>query len=170
MVWYIRNYNTIQATYLPSAQKSLAYSLNKQFSADPVWGTPQLGCKGIPKNRKFPPYCSRGAMSHSSQGNDLLLSWTEELTYAFPPIPLLPQVLRKIHHNSARVVLVAPNWHRQFWFSELLRISVPPPIRIHTFSDLLIQEEGRIGYRNPEPLHLEFLLSTHPRYQSKNAT
>lgn len=68
-------------------------------------------------------------------GKVLLLSWTtDQFRYALLPIPLLPQVLRKVHQDKASIVILVPSWPRQFWFPDILRMSIRPPIRIHPFS------------------------------------
>ena len=38
------------------------------------------------------------------------LSWANMNCYAFPPFSLLPQVLVKIRHDKALVLLIAPVW------------------------------------------------------------
>nr|XP_008176090.3 bromodomain-containing protein 4-like [Chrysemys picta bellii] len=45
-------------------------------------------------NSKCTTYCSRGGLGHHSQGDALLLSWSGQINYAFPPLPLLPQDLK----------------------------------------------------------------------------
>lgn len=162
----IRNHVAIQATYLPTVQNSLVDNLSKHYSADYRWEICNSDLSGIfiqggippwdifvsQINRKL-PYCSRIAMGHDSQSDTLLLPWTDQLRYVFLLFPLLPRVLRKICHNKARVILISLNWPREFWFPELLKISIRTLIRIHPFSDLLNQEDGKLIYPNPDPLH-----------------
>lgn len=47
--------------------------------------------------------------------------------------PLLPQILRKICHDRAKVILISPNWPRQFWFLDLLQMSSSPFMYIQPF-------------------------------------
>lgn len=95
---------------------------------------------------------ARAAIGHNSQGDTPLLSCTDKLIYAFLPSPLLPKILRKIHHNWTRIILIALTWPRQLWFLKLLRMSTCP-IRICAFPDLLIQEDGQIRHLSPDPFH-----------------
>ncbi len=41
------------------------------------------------------------------------------LLYAFPPIKLIPAILCRVKVSSARLLLIAPFWPSQTWFSEL---------------------------------------------------
>lgn len=43
-------------------------------------------------NRKCSIYYSRGVIRCHSQGDAVLIPWSDHLNYAFPPLPLLPQV------------------------------------------------------------------------------
>ena len=46
--------------------------------------------------------------------------------YAFPPLPLLPQLLQKIWEENTEVILVAPWWLTKVRSLELLELSVEP--------------------------------------------
>ncbi len=63
----------------------------------------------------FPAYYSkdRDALAHD---------WPNLLLYAFPPIALLPQVIRRIREQGHKVLLVAPLWRNQPWLSELTQL------------------------------------------------
>ncbi len=45
--------------------------------------------------------------------------WPNVMLYAFPPIKLIPAVLCRVKVSSARLLLIAPFWPSQTWFSEL---------------------------------------------------
>lgn len=45
--------------------------------------------------------------------------WTPDLLYAFPPIPLIPKVIRKLLHEQVKIVLLASHWPRRSWFADL---------------------------------------------------
>ncbi len=46
-------------------------------------------------------------------------TWPNFLLYAFPPIALILQVIRRIREQKHRVLLVAPHWRNLHWFAEL---------------------------------------------------
>ena len=48
--------------------------------------------------------------------------------YAFPHFNLIPVVLNKVMQNNADLVLVAPIWQAQAWWSILLSLLVSNPV------------------------------------------
>ena len=89
-------------------------------------------------NRQLPNYFSWGAEAESMGRNALTQEWSGLLVYAFPPISLIPRVLLKLSQTTAcRMLLVAPSWPRQVWFSRLLGVLVAEPVRLPDRLDLL---------------------------------
>ena len=78
-------------------------------------------------------------------GDAFLLEWNSGLLYTFPPLPLLPRVLKKFRNDRAQVILMAPDWAQRVWYSELLGMSTCPLIRLPLWEDLLSQQLGRVG-------------------------
>ena len=68
--------------------------------------------------------------------------------YAFPPFILIPAVLEKIRQHQCRIVLIAPFWPQQQWFSELLLLLVSAPIHLPLIPRLLTQSKGRFVHQN----------------------
>ncbi|KAL8608175.1 hypothetical protein ACOMHN_016630 [Nucella lapillus] len=60
----------------------------------------------------------------------LSIPWRGILGYAYPPFPLLPKVLRKARLEQAELILIAPRWPAQPWFSDLLSLTSYPPIQL----------------------------------------
>ena len=56
------------------------------------------------------------------------LSWANMNCYTFPPFSLLSRVLPKIRQDKAVVLLIAPVWPTQSWYSLLLQLSTVQPI------------------------------------------
>ncbi len=52
--------------------------------------------------------------------------WPNVMLYAFPPIKLIPAVLCRVKVSSARLLLIAPFWPSQTWFSELTSLLYRP--------------------------------------------
>ena len=67
----------------------------------------------------------------------LSMDWNHLHAYAFPPFILIPAVLEKIRQHQCRIVLIAPFWPQQQWFSELLLLLVSAPIRLPLIPRLL---------------------------------
>ena len=82
-----------------------------------------------------------------SAGTDTFLqSWNGLQAYAFPPVAIIPRVLAKIWASSGtELTLVAPHWAQHPWFSDLLQLSLAPPVVLLPRQNLL---------RLPRSLHL----------------
>ncbi len=63
--------------------------------------------------------------------------WPNVSLYAFPPIKLIPAVLCRVKVSGARLLLIAPFWPSQIWFSELTPLLYRPPWEIPIRRDLL---------------------------------
>ena len=65
-----------------------------------------------------------------SAGTDAFLqSWDELQAYAFPPVAIIPRVLAKLRASTGtELTLVAPHWAQRPWFSDLLQLSLAPPV------------------------------------------
>ena len=83
-----------------------------------------------------------------SAGTDALLqSWDGLQAYAFPPWSILPQVLAKLRASKdATLTLIAPYWPQHPWFTDLLQMSVAPPVVLPNHPDLLFQPRSRQRY------------------------
>ncbi len=76
--------------------------------------------------------------------------WPNVSLYAFPPIKLIPAVLCRVKVSGARLLLIAPFWPSQTWFSELTPLLYRPPWEIPIRRDLLSQLQGKIWHPQPE--------------------
>ena len=69
--------------------------------------------------------------------------------YAFPPFNIIHRVFRKVHNEGATLLLVAPVWCQQPWYSMLLRMLIKHPVLIP--SSHLIQKAPDVA---PHPMCL----------------
>ncbi len=76
--------------------------------------------------------------------------WPNMRLYAFPPVKLIPAVLCRVKVSGVRLLLIAPFWPSQTWFSELVPLLYRPPWEIPIRRDLLSQLQGRIWHPQPE--------------------
>lgn len=72
--------------------------------------------------------------------NAFLHPWSGSLLYAFPAISLVHKVL-----------LIAPAWARQHWFSMLLDVAVTAPWILPLRPDLISQDQGRLLHSSFSP-------------------
>lgn len=99
-------------------------------------------------------YCTSGGHDPRSLGDGLLLDWSTELLYMFPPLPLIPRVLRKLQDQNSRAILIAPWWLRRNWFPFLLQMSKKTYIRFPQEPDLLILLPHNIRHHDVPSLAL----------------
>ncbi len=76
--------------------------------------------------------------------------WPNMRLYAFPPVKLIPAVLCRVKVCGVCLLLIAPFWPSQTWFSELIALLYRPPWEIPIWRDLLSQLQGRIWHPQPE--------------------
>ncbi|XP_050794038.1 uncharacterized protein LOC127043859 [Gopherus flavomarginatus] len=145
------------ASFLPGVKNTLADRLSRSFlchewsirpdvihSIFQRWGFPRIDLFATKSNRKCQEFCSFQGLSPGSITDAFLLPWTRHLLYAFPPFPLVHKVLLKLRRDKAHLILIAPAWPRQHWFTALLNLSVDPPIPLPLHPDLITQDHGRL--------------------------
>ncbi len=76
--------------------------------------------------------------------------WTSLPLYAFPPVALLLQVLRRVREKRHKMILIDPIWRNQPWVSELFYLQKAAPWPIPLRRDLLSQANGTIWHPRPE--------------------
>lgn len=119
-----------------------------------LWGFPRLDLFASRENRKCRRFCSLLGHGRGSVSDAFLQSWVVGLLYAFPPFPLIHRVLLKIRRDHARVILIAPAWPHQHWYTSLLHMSVQAPLSLPLLPDLITQDRGSLRHPNLESLHL----------------
>nr|XP_056713104.1 RNA-binding protein 33 [Euleptes europaea] len=77
------------------------------------FGLPEVDLFTSSDNSKLPRFFSRFFHPDAERIDALLSPWPRTLLYAFPPLPIIPKVLRKIQMEKANVLLVAPFWPRR---------------------------------------------------------
>ncbi|XP_071985295.1 uncharacterized protein [Engystomops pustulosus] len=78
-----------------------------------VWGMPQIDLFATRENSKCQQYFSLEAGESRDHMDAFSHRWSGSLMYAFPPIPLIARVLRKILLDGSRVILICPNWPKK---------------------------------------------------------
>ncbi len=89
------------------------------------------------------------ALSHLSplSLNALAHEWPRTRLYAFPPVRLLSVILLIIRAERVEhLLLVAPWWPTQTWFSDMVSLLVGPPLEIPLRHDLLTPARGMIWH------------------------
>ena len=77
----------------------------------------------------------------------VLQSWDGLQAYAFPLVTIIPRVLAKLRASrGTELTLVAPHWTQSPWFSDLLQLSLAPPVILPDRPDLLRLPRSRLLY------------------------
>ncbi|KAL0162349.1 hypothetical protein M9458_041745, partial [Cirrhinus mrigala] len=85
--------------------------------------------------------------------------------YAFPPVSLIAQTLCKVREERHQVLMVAPYWPNQTWFTDLTLLASAPPWRIPLRKDLLSQGQGTIWHPRPDLWNLHVCSETYHQRQ-----
>ncbi|XP_073446125.1 uncharacterized protein [Dendrobates tinctorius] len=117
-----------------------------------LWGLPEIDLFATRENRQLRRFASLKIADNPEILDALQVPWRFKLAYAFPPIILLPQVIRKIRTEEARIILIAPFWPRRPWFSCLQAMSVTDPWVLPSTPKLLSQ--GPFFHPQVDNLHL----------------
>ena len=101
--------------------------------------------------------------------NTTVVSYFNKLhAYAFPPSIMIPSVLNKIRQSQCRIVLIAPLWPQQTWFSEVLHLLVSAPVCLSLFPNLLTQAKGKFQHQNLPALNLHAWELSNNQLEIKN--
>jgi hypothetical protein len=119
-----------------------------------LWHRPMIDLFATRFSHRLPLYVSPVPDDQAWRVDALSFPWTGLDAYAFPPLALLPQVLRKAELELPRLVLLAPLWPAQAWFPDLLRLSHVPPLPLALGEKSLLQPRSGIPHGNPGMLAL----------------
>ena len=102
-------------------------TLNNLFCA---FGTPLIDMFATAENRVTPVYVSPYPDDRAWAVDALSLSWDDlGLVYAFPPAPIVPKTLQRIHKSrGTTVVMIASQHPSRPWHPLLLQLSTRPRI------------------------------------------
>ena len=139
------------------------WSLHPQITSAlwAVWDRPMVDLFATSLNAKLPTYVSPVMDSAAWRIDALSFQWEGLWAYAFPPSPLMRQVLSKVKSSTCRLILIAPLWPTQEWFPDLLDLLVDSPRKLPDWPKLLVQPGSSRYHRNLGMLQLHaWLLST----------
>ncbi|XP_077148448.1 uncharacterized protein LOC143809200 [Ranitomeya variabilis] len=151
---HIKGENNQQADFLSRhTLRQAEWCLNHHVFQEIVylWGHPQIDLFTTRKNKQVRKFASLSLEDHPDILNALQAPWQFSLAYSFPPIVLLPKVIRKIR-EGARIILMAPFWPKRPWFSWLQTMSVSDPWVLPSIANLLFQ--GPFFHPQVDSLHL----------------
>ena len=127
-----------------------------------LWGAPHVDLFATTDNARLPTFVSPLPEPGAWKTDALSFSWTGLWAYAYPPTPLIPQVLEKVRSEECELILIAPAWPTQAWFPALLRLLVDHP-RCLPARRTLLKQRSNMFHTNPQFLSLHaWRLSSRP--------
>ncbi|ETE72882.1 Zinc finger protein, partial [Ophiophagus hannah] len=82
------------------------------------FGTLEVDLFVTPQNTQVNRYFTRFPCQGAEGTNSLRSICARGLLYTFPPLPIIPTVIRKILEEWAELILLAPHWPRRPWFAD----------------------------------------------------
>ena len=114
------------------------------------WHTPEVDLFATRYNIKLPKFVSPVLDPQAWAVDALSFSWEDLDLYAFPPIPLLGNVVNKLlSNNCKRLTLIAPGWPNMPWFWDLVELSVQIPLCLPQHPNLVVQPFNGSLHRDP---------------------
>ena len=99
-----------------STEWSLHHEIVKRIFR--LWGTPEVDMFATVSNSHLPRFMSPIPEPRALAVDALSQDWQGRSMYMFPPFSLLNKVIQKLRSTqAAEVILVAPWWLKQSWFS-----------------------------------------------------
>ncbi|KAG8550432.1 hypothetical protein GDO81_025882 [Engystomops pustulosus] len=152
---HIRGKDNLEADFLSRhLLRQGEWSLNRNVFSKitKLWGQPETDLFATRKNRQVRLFCSLDPRDQPLSLDAFSIRWDFSLSYAFPPLSVLPRVLKRISQDQARVIPIAPFWPSRAWFSILRELSVSDPWILPERHDLLSQ--GPVFHPQIANLHL----------------
>ncbi|XP_058037816.1 uncharacterized protein LOC131197588 [Ahaetulla prasina] len=164
--WAEFNLLSLRASHISGTANVRADALSRQqidqaeWKLDPAlfqkislrFGLPKVDLFATPSNHQLPRFFARFPSPGAEAVDALRSPWPLELLYAFPPLPLIPKVIRKLLEEKAELILVAPHWPRRPWFADLKALSVTTPWRIP--DNQIALSQGALTHPEPQWLQL----------------
>ena len=105
-------------------------------------GTPRSNLFASQMSHQLPVYMAWRPDPESQATNALYQPCAKMLPYAFPPFSLIPRVL-KLRKEGTTMILVAPTWQSQAWYSVLLSMCIHNPFLLSHRKNLLLDTLGK---------------------------
>jgi ribonuclease HI len=168
LLWCMLHQIDLVAAHIPGEENVLADRLSRHILpyhewelAERVvqrifqyWSTPDVDLFATVENRKLSRFCAIRYYPEVEMVNAMALTWTNKFLYAFPPLPMIRQVLMKVQREGAVMILIAPKWTMRDWFPILLDLLIDYPLRLPAIRELVTQEDGKLMHHNPAELQL----------------
>ncbi len=129
LVWAQNNLRSLKAMHVPGKMNQGADILSRKNVSSEEWTLHPLAVQIIWEvfGRAWVDLFASKDNSHCpiffTKSTDALAhEWPSLPLYAFPPVVLLPQVLRRVREQRHKLIVRAPLWRNKPWVSELFQL------------------------------------------------
>ncbi|CAG2238902.1 unnamed protein product [Mytilus edulis] len=131
--------NTIADAESRKFNDQVEWQLHKDIFCDicELWGEPQIDLFASRLNSQLKLFCSWKPDPDASFIDAFSIDWSDFKCYLFPPFSLLGRCVQKILKNKTTVILVAPLWPTQAWFTLMTQMLIDTPILVMARKDIL---------------------------------
>lgn len=112
---------------------------------------PTLDAFASQDTARLPRYMSWFPDQNAVAQDALLHPW-DEMTYLFPPVPMLSKVLKLVREQSIEAVLICPQWPSALWWPVVVGMLVAPPLPLPHFRSILTPVKERKLHPYLDPL------------------
>ena len=140
-LWACERNIWLSATYVPGSQ-NVADSCSRLFQESAEWmldtklfieivqvfGKPDIDMFASRLNFQVEQYVSWKPDPGAQFVDAFSLDWSGKYIYAFPPFSLVGRLIQKVRADAADMILVAPLWVTQNWFTAVLELLVEDPL------------------------------------------
>ncbi len=134
LVWAQNNLRSLKLTHVPGKINQGADMLSRKNLSSEEWTYHALAVQRIWEMFGKARVYLFGSKDNSHcliffiRSTDALVhEWPSLPLYAFPPVALLPQVLRRVREQWHKLILIAPLWRNQPWVLELFQLLKAAP-------------------------------------------
>jgi len=171
-VWCLEREIFVVAQHIPGKDNVYADYHSRNFSERIEWSLnptvfrwitqrlwyPEIDLFASRLNAKVKKYVSWHPDPEACAVDAFTIDWETQLNYAFPPFSLIPRVLSKVQQDQACVLLVAPVWTCQIWYSMLFRLLIERSVLLPQWRNLMTQ----LHNGKPHPLRHQIHLAVWP--------
>ena len=120
---------------------------------------PTLDAFASRKTKKLPRYMTWEYDPKAVGRNALIHKW-DQITYLFPPVPLVMRSLQKIQEEKLTVILVVPRWPTALWWPVIQEMMTEPLLPLPTCKSIL-----KMRSKYPDLPYLDPLVAVHLQSQ-----
>ena len=177
--WALERNIILSTKYLPGCKNSTADAKSRAVeNTDAEWmiskqifeaicdyfGQPKIDLFASRLNKQLATYYAWRPDPEAAAIDAFMQPWQHDLMHAFPPFRIIGRVLQKTARDQATIILVAPMWPTQAWFSVALRMLIATP-RVLPPESLTLPQNPTLKHPLTKMRLADMMLSGNPSKQ-----